>query len=135
MWQTQLTLSYQQLILSAVFYGTLAVYSVILCWRYDYLVLSLPLLIVLLFEYRRSYRYFSHIIDDFAIHVPVRQIYWQQQRWLITRKPLFLHYWVIIHVKSLRSGKRCCLWLSSDHFSRPDWRSFCYYLHCISDSF
>lgn len=135
MWQAQLSLSYQLLRLNALFYAALLGSSCILCWRYELSWFCLPILVLLIFEYRRSYRYLASISGDFAIQPSLNQLYWRRQRWRVMRKPLFLRYWVVIHIKSLHSGKQCRLCLSCTHFSRSEWRSCCYYLHRINNNF
>ncbi|MDF7669990.1 protein YgfX [Orbaceae bacterium ESL0721] len=127
MWQTTLTPSLHQAILSSCGYLlllliTLYQFSII------YWVILVPLLLT---EWWRSIGYFQSLKGEMVIFHIINQLYWQHERFYIISQPLLLHPITIIHLKSRKNGKKRTLFLCRSNFSHNDWRSLHYYLQQI----
>lgn len=131
MWSTKLTISYQQLLISSLFYLLLIIISLILLANTSLNSYTPLIMLLLVIEWCRSFHYFLTIKGEFALFHFMHQIYWHNQRWYLMRKPLLFRYIIILNLKSRRNGKRCTLFLMIDSIQPNDWRTLHYYLRQI----
>ncbi|WP_294610899.1 protein YgfX [uncultured Gilliamella sp.] len=131
MWSTKLTVSYRQLFVTSIFYLLLIIVSWVLLIDTSLNSYTTLIVLLLVIEWWRSFRYFKSIKSEFALFHHINQIYWRKQRWYLIRKPLQLRYIIILNLKSRRNGKRCTLFLMIDNIQPHDWRTLNYYLQQI----
>ncbi|MBC9130528.1 hypothetical protein FcAc13_04305 [Frischella sp. Ac13] len=128
MWRTELKLSLKQYLIFSGFY---LVFIILLMASFyqtsldDFTSIAIVLLII---EWWRACCYSSKMCGELALFYHIGQIYWSRQRWNVIKKPLFLHYFVIINLQSRRNGKYGILFLTYDNLSYQDWRGLYYFL-------
>lgn len=128
MWSIKLVVSYQQLLIVSVFYLLLIIISWVLLINTSLNSYTALIVLLLVIEWWRAFRYFKTIKGEFALFHHIHQIYWHKQRWHLMRKPLLLRYIIILNLKSRRNGKKCTLFLMIDNIQPHDWRTLKYYL-------
>lgn len=128
MWNTNLSISYQQILILCFFYLVLIILSWVLLTNTTLNSYIFIIILLLVIEWWHSIRYCQTIKGELALFHYIHQIYWQNQRWYLIRKPLLLRYMIILNLKSRRNGKRQTLFLMVDSICPSDWRTLRYYL-------
>lgn len=128
MWNSQLKVSQNHFMAVSLFYVILLITLMMTFYQTQLDTFTMLAVLLLVFEWWRTLRYFMMIRGELALFYDIKQLYWSRQRWYVVKPPLYLYFLVVINLQSIRNGKQQLLILIFNNLTYRDWRSLNYYL-------
>ena len=108
-------------LISLLVHGLLLLLILLAPWPEGYAVLWLSLVTLVVFGFIRSQRHIKSRQGEIVLQDEAC-IQWQQQRWLIIRRPWMLKNGVLLSLRHSEGKKQQRLWLASDSMDKNEWR-------------
>ncbi|MFC0226337.1 protein YgfX [Serratia aquatilis] len=127
-WRCDIRVSWRTQLYSLLTHGALILLILISPWPEGYGPIWLLLLILVVFECIRSQKRIASRQGQLRL-LGERRIEWQEQEWLMVKKPWMLKFGILLSLQQVNGKKRSRLWLASDALSQQEWRSLCQQLN------